>query len=67
MISEDQTNWCYGCGAEITLAAVLHNKHLYCCQDCAEGRSCDCAEQMQPGEDQLSRKQPPESVIHYPD
>ena len=66
MNSEDRTNWCYGCGAEIILTPIFHHKHLYCCQDCAEGRACDCAERMQLGEDQRSHKLSPESVIHYP-
>jgi len=55
----DGVLFCDRCGAEITWspyivtqsqvsleppAAVRHGE--YCCQDCAEGRPCQCAERM---------------------
>ena len=33
---------CDGCGVEITWAAVVLDGKTYCCQDCAEGRECEC-------------------------
>ena len=66
MISEDRTIWCYVCGTEITMKPFLHNKHLYCCKDCAQGRSCDCAERMQLGDELRNRKSMSESIVHYP-
>lgn len=45
---------CDGCGVEITWAPVVRQSptnpaHLlyYCCQDCLEGRGCDCAARME--------------------
>lgn len=49
---------CQGCGTEITWAPVvkryrkgeqgdlLDAHHYYCCQDCLEGRGCDCGARM---------------------
>lgn len=48
--------FCDGCGAEITWSPVIvrpaqHTPStrpgIYCCTDCAEGRSCACAERME--------------------
>ena len=33
---------CDGCGVEIVGAPVLANKLFFCCQDCADGRECEC-------------------------
>lgn len=33
---------CDGCGVEITWAPLLVKGRQYCCQDCAEGRPCQC-------------------------
>lgn len=33
---------CHGCGVEITWAPVLVDHQPYCCQDCSEGRPCEC-------------------------
>lgn len=33
---------CDGCGVEITWAPVVVKQRQFCCQDCAEGRLCQC-------------------------
>jgi hypothetical protein len=50
---------CQGCGTEITWAPVVMRfawqaegkrveaQHYYCCQDCLEGRGCDCGVRME--------------------
>ena len=50
---------CQGCGTEITWAPVVEHRrkkesqapmgalHYYCCQDCLEGRGCDCGARME--------------------
>ena len=40
------TVFCDNCGAEITWSPVIVEKHDYCCQDCFEGRPCDCGDRM---------------------
>jgi hypothetical protein len=35
--------YCDGCGAEIVGSPVMRGNRRHCCQDCAEGRPCDCA------------------------
>jgi hypothetical protein len=35
--------YCDGCGAEIRGAPIVKGELKYCCEDCAEGLSCDCA------------------------
>ena len=42
---------CDGCGAEIFLAPVIQSERNYCCEDCAAGRPCQCAER-QTGDDE---------------
>ncbi len=49
---------CEGCGTEITWAPVVKRRrigirsahpdglHYYCCQDCLDGRGCDCGSRM---------------------
>ena len=37
-----QILWCDRCGIEITWAPRRQRERLYCCEDCAEGRACDC-------------------------
>jgi hypothetical protein len=37
---------CDGCGAEILLAPVIQGERKYCCEDCAAGRPCQCAERQ---------------------
>ncbi len=41
-ISMTNTVVCDGCGIEIAWAAVVLDAKIYCCQDCAEGRVCEC-------------------------
>ena len=33
---------CDGCGVEVTWAPIVVDHQRFCCQDCAEGRSCEC-------------------------
>lgn len=47
MIWQDKPLFCAGCGAEISVGAVIHQGKTYCCQDCLEGRPCDCGERME--------------------
>ena len=60
---DDGTVWCNGCGAEITWNPVLAGKRRYCCQDCLEGRPCQCAERM---EIEDERRQEGAVSIHLP-
>jgi hypothetical protein len=55
MARVDSVIFCDRCGAEITWAPYIvspirPDQHVrqgeYCCQDCAEGRLCKCAERM---------------------
>ncbi len=45
---EDKMNWnykitwCVGCGIEITWGAYIKNGKYYCCEDCSEGKPCQC-------------------------
>jgi|APLow6443716910_1056828.scaffolds.fasta_scaffold873528_2 hypothetical protein len=43
MAWEEGVLFCDGCGAEITGAPVLRGDKFHCCEDCAEGRECECA------------------------
>ncbi len=43
MNSEWTEVYCSGCGAEIIGAPVFKDSQYYCCEDCAEGKPCDCA------------------------
>jgi hypothetical protein len=52
----DNIHLCDGCGVEIVGAPVLENKLFFCCQDCADGRECDCGNKLESGEDIRSPK-----------
>lgn len=41
-VAATNTVICDGCGVEITWAALVLDGKTYCCQDCAEGRACEC-------------------------
>ncbi len=43
MVWLDHSLFCDGCGVEIDWAPVVVKQRRYCCQDCADGRDCDCA------------------------
>ena len=59
MASIENTIFCDGCGVEITWSPVLvrntgpgfgllaQRPLRYCCQDCAQGLPCNCAERME--------------------
>lgn len=55
-ISATNTVVCDGCGVEITWAAVVLDDKTYCCQDCAQGRACEC--DYPPEEDRSAAEQP---------
>ena len=42
MPSIDGVLFCDGCGAEIHGAPIFKADQIHCCQDCAEGRDCQC-------------------------
>ncbi|HEY9089241.1 MAG TPA: hypothetical protein VIO36_13815 [Anaerolineaceae bacterium] len=44
MVWITDTLWCDGCGVEILGAPVRLHHRSYCCEDCAHGRACDCAD-----------------------
>jgi hypothetical protein len=43
MTWEEGVLYCDRCGAEIAGAPVFRGERQHCCEDCAEGRECDCA------------------------
>jgi hypothetical protein len=52
----DNIHLCDGCGVEIVGAPVFVNNLFFCCQDCADGRECDCGNKLDVGEDFRSTK-----------
>jgi hypothetical protein len=48
MTRTEQGVWCDNCGVEITWAAIVqfgrerHRLLHYCCEECLEGRECEC-------------------------
>jgi hypothetical protein len=38
---------CDGCGAEIMWSPVVEHDRIYCCDDCACDRPCDCGDRME--------------------
>ncbi len=47
MTHSPDTLRCDGCGAEIYLAPISKDACIYCCDDCAHGRPCLCAERQE--------------------
>jgi len=47
MMYRNEVIWCDGCGVEITWNPVVVENRFYCCQDCAQGYSCNCGERME--------------------
>ncbi len=43
----ETTVYCNGCGVEITWAPLYLNKQHYCCQDCYDGRPCECGSRLE--------------------
>jgi hypothetical protein len=46
---------CDGCGAELLLAPVIQGERSYCCEDCAAGRPCPCAERQDRDDERRAR------------
>lgn len=55
-----ETNWCDGCGVEVTWAPVMDQQFMYCCADCHSGLPCPCGERM---EQEDERRQPGETNL----
>lgn len=67
MVKLEDTVFCDGCGVEIPLAPVIKNEQEYCCEDCAQGYECTCAEQMEieePTTNDRSRNLPAGSPLY---
>ena len=47
MSRQHDTFWCDGCGVEILWAPVKVGECDYCCEDCREGRPCECGDRME--------------------
>ena len=47
MAYSENTLWCDGCGAEILWSPTLANGQEFCCQNCALGINCHCAERQE--------------------
>jgi len=43
----NETIWCDGCGVEIYWAPVIVGRLDHCCEDCAQGLPCDCAQRWE--------------------
>ena len=46
MTRSEDTLWCDGCGTEILWNPYTIRQQDFCCQDCAAGIKCKCAEIM---------------------
>jgi hypothetical protein len=46
MTRSEDTIWCDGCGTEILWSPYIVQQQDFCCQDCASGIPCKCAEIM---------------------
>ena len=51
---------CDGCGVEVTWAPLVVDGEQFCCQDCSEGRPCEC--DYPPEEERGGQKALPELV-----
>lgn len=47
MVKIEESVFCDGCGVEILVAPVARDSQVYCCDDCAEGYECKCAETVE--------------------
>jgi hypothetical protein len=45
----ENTIYCDLCGAEITWQPLSEHGKDVCCQDCLEGRGCECGEDLDEG------------------
>jgi hypothetical protein len=63
MGSIEATVWCDGCGVEITWGPWVVEKRRYCCQDCAQGLACRCAERMEQENERSNRSSDTPSII----
>lgn len=64
MTWREEMTWCDGCGVEITWGPVVIESRSYCCQDCAQGYTCNCGERMESEEE--FRNLGAESAPAYP-
>jgi hypothetical protein len=49
--------YCDGCGVEITWAAVVKGRRVYCCEDCLNGIPCDCGERLEIEDDRRGERE----------
>jgi hypothetical protein len=53
MTRTEQGVWCDNCGVEITWAPIIQVGRMrqrllhFCCEDCLEGRGCECGLRME--------------------
>jgi hypothetical protein len=47
----EEMTWCDGCGVEITWGPVVIDSRSYCCQECAQGYTCNCGEHTEMDEE----------------
>jgi hypothetical protein len=47
MVWKEQPIYCDGCGVELSVGAITFRGKHYCCQDCLEGKPCQCGERME--------------------
>ena len=59
------TIWCTGCGVEISWGPIYKNKQPYCCEDCAQGKPCGCAERMELDTDLHTSQSPMTPPVEY--
>jgi hypothetical protein len=61
--------FCDGCGAEITWTPIIiktiYHTYEYCCEDCADERSCACGDRMILGDEQRAHR-PQDFSSYYP-
>jgi hypothetical protein len=53
-----ETIWCTGCGVEISWGPFYVYQRPYCCEECAHGLPCQCAERMELDDDLRIPKSP---------
>jgi hypothetical protein len=58
MILHSDLVWCTGCGLEISWGPFYKDKLPYCCEDCAHGLPCHCAEHLELDEDEYHLSAP---------
>lgn len=50
-VTDEKIHRCAGCGIELAVLPVRKEGRYYCCEDCAAGKGCDCADRLALEED----------------